>query len=179
MDSKLKASDIGKRLAEAPGGSGAKFETDRFKRFVLAGIIPPSGTTRGRGGEAWLFPQSAVAIAHVLFWLYDNAGITAKPTLCQCWAFLGEPHHEDGEAAIDHVLAEIAAGRRPRLILTNWGCPRTGMTQLGMALRFEDELKRVIEPPIPGYQPLADLGLDLAHHLERFVFEKPPVGEVN
>lgn len=174
---KLKASEIGAALGEATGRDPIH-ETYRFKNFVRAGAIPPDGETWGRGGKTWLFPRSAPAIAAVLFWLFDRAGIRDRAALRDTWNFLAEPHHEGGHPAITHIMAEIADGRTAFLIVTQWGCRRTGEVRLGMSLRFEEELDRKIAPPIPDYEPLADLTLDLGPLLRRFVFEPPDKSKV-
>lgn len=177
MDEKLKASEIGAALAEKIGADIDP--TEWFKRGVKLGIFPPEGETWGRGGKTWLFPRSTPAIAAVLFWLFQHAGFRDRGNLRDIWNFLAVPHHEGGEPAITHILAEIAAGRTAWLICTRWGDRRTGESRFGVALRFEEDRDQPIEPPVPGYDPLADVVLDLGHLLSRFVFEPPAKSEVN
>ncbi len=164
---KVKASEAGAVLA-GPSMSEAE-ATGRFRRWQMAGIIPTVGQD-GEGRRApFLFDQSAPAIAAVLFWAHDHAGITERAMLASFWRFLAHPHHEHGVPAIDHVLAEVMAGGAPVLVLTRWGNAHTGEIQTTAALRFDDEYTRPIEGPSPDFDPIADIVLELAPLLERFV----------
>lgn len=178
MNDKLKASEIGAELADKAGARSVD-ATEWIKRCVKADIIPPDGETWGRGGKTWLFPRSTPAIAAVLFWLFQNAGIRDRRDLRGIWNFFAVPHHDGGEPAITHIMAEIAAGRTAWLICTRWGDRQSGDSRFGVSLRFEEDGDRPIAPPVPGYEPLADLVLDLGHLLSRFVFEPPAKSEVN
>jgi hypothetical protein len=178
VEDKLKTSQIGAELAEK-AGSDTVDATEAFKRLVRTGAVPPDGETWGRGGKAWLFPRSTPAIAAVMLWLFQNAGIRDRSDLRGIWNFFAVPHHDGGEPAITHIMAEIAAGRTAWLICTRWGDRQTGDSRFGVSLRFEEERDRPLEPPIPGFEPIADLVLDLGHLLSRFVFEPPAKSQVN
>lgn len=143
----------------------------RLRRFVRAGVAKIAGRTRpshGSGKDALLFDQAAPAIVTVLFWLFDHAGFRDRKNLESMWVFLAEPFGDAGGQRIDAILHDIAGGGTPFLTLTAWQCPRTGDVAYGCALRFSDELERPIEPPFAGYEPRADIVLDLAKHLARF-----------
>lgn len=165
----VKASEAGAVLA-GPGMSEA-FATERFRRWQSQGIIPPVGRAGERrdGRDAFLFDQAAPAVAAVLFWAHDFAGLTDRDTLASFWRYLAQPHDPAGVPPIDHVLAEVADGRAPVLVLTRWGNPQTGEIQTTAALRFDDEYERPIEGPSPDFDPIADIVLELAPLLERFI----------
>lgn len=161
------AKDAGDALA-GPSMTASE-ATGRFRRWQMAGIIPHVGRTGEASVAAFLFDQSAPAIAQVLFWAHDHAGIVDPPTLATFWRFLADPHHDHGVPAIDHVLAEVLAGGAPVLVLTRWGNADTGEVLTTAALRFDDEYKRPIHAPRPAFKAIADITLELAPLLERLV----------
>jgi hypothetical protein len=162
----LTAKGAGEVLA-GPAMSASE-ATGRVRRWQMAGIIPTVGQ-QPDGRAAFLFDQAAPAIAAVLFWAHDHAGIIDRPTLATFWRFLADPHHEHCVPAIDHVLAEVMAGGAPVLVLTRWGNATTGEVLTTTALRFDDEYERPIASPAPCFEVLADIVLELAPLLERFV----------
>ncbi len=143
--------------------------TGRFRRWQMAGIIPAVGRTNESKQAAFLFDQAAPAIAAVLFWAHDLAGITDRADLVSLWRHFAEPHHEHGVPAIDHVLTEVMAGREPLFIMTRWGNTRTGEVVTTASLRFDDERTRAIVGPGRHFDAIADIVLELAPLLERFV----------
>ncbi len=143
--------------------------TGRFRRWQMAGIIPTVGRSGDSAQAAFLFDQAAPAIGAVLFWAHDLAGITDRSDLAGLWRNFANPHHENGLPAIDHVLAEVMAGREPVFIMTRWGSARTGQVVTTASLRFDDERSRPIEGPGEEFTPIADIVLELAPLLERFV----------
>jgi hypothetical protein len=175
-ESKVKASEAGALLA-GPAMS-AEEATARLRRWRMKGIVP----TVGRAGErdskldAFLFDKSAVAILAVLFWCFDHGGIRTNEQLAQIYRFLAEsdPKAGGGVPAIDHVLGDILTGGAPMLVLTRWGGP-AGDVQTSCVLRFTDEYERPIEGPTSAHVVLADVVLNLAHHLERIADVIQPV----
>ncbi len=157
------------RLVAGPDMTPEEAAT-RLRWFVREGVAKVLGRvpTSRQGKDALIFDQAAPAIVTVLFWLFDHAGFRDKKNLESMWVFLAEPFGDAGGQLIDAILYDIAAGGTPFLTLTAWQCPRTGDVAYGCALRFSDELERPIEPPFGGYEPRADIVLDLAKHLARF-----------
>lgn len=165
---KLKTEDAA-RLAAGPDMTPEQAAT-RLRRFWRWGIAKAVGRLGKRcdARDGLLFDQAAPAIVTVLFWLHDHAGFRDKKNLESMWAFLAEPFSDEGGQRIDAILWDVANGGTPFLILTAWQCPHTADVAYGCVLRFSDELERPIDPPYAGYEPRADIVLDLAKHLARF-----------
>ncbi len=147
----------------------ASENTGRIRRWQMAGIIPTVGRSGDGSQAAFLFDQAAPAIAAVLFWVHDHAGITGRTDLASLWRNFAEPHHAHGTPAIDLVLAEVRAGHEPIFIMSRFGNAKTGEIVTKASLRFHDERARPIEYPGSDFELIADIWLELAPLLERFV----------
>jgi hypothetical protein len=133
----------------------------RWRSWKASNIIPAEAVD----GEETATP----AVAAILFWLFDHAGLSDKATLANTWAYLAHPHHRDQPAPIDLILADIAAGGSPVFVLTQWLRQWDGDVTLTMALRFDDQKQKPISAPSPAHEPAADLVLDLRPLLARYV----------
>jgi hypothetical protein len=109
------------------------------------------------------------ALASILFWLCDHAGLSDQKTLAKTWAFLARSHHPGQPAPIDLILADIAGGGSPVFVLTQWLRQWDGDVTLTMACRFDDQKGKPIIGPSPAHDPTADLVLDLRPLLARYV----------
>lgn len=168
MRAKLKTEDAARLIAGpdmTPEQAAARLR--RFTRWGIAKLAGRAGT-RCDARDGLLFDQAAPAIVTILFWLHDHAGFRDKKNLESMWAFLAEPFGDEDGQRIDAILWDVAAGGTPRLILTAWQCPHTADVEYGCALRFSDELARPIAPPFDGFEPHAEIVLDLGMHLARF-----------
>jgi hypothetical protein len=159
---KITAIDVGEALAGPAAGRSAEEAADLLLAWRRAGIVPDEGkmSTGRRGRPRLLFDQSAPAIALILMWLHDNAGIRDAAHLGQFWRFLAEPNEAGGHPLADHILAEVSAGNSPILILTRWAHVVTGELQTSVAVRFDDELTRPIAGPTPDYEAVAYITLE-------------------
>lgn len=161
-------------LAAAPGRT-AKQSRSRWHRWIDAGIIPEAAeTARGHGGEAFLYPQSAGAIAAVLFDLFDAGAVTGRDQLASMWRYFAEPQHAGGEPLITHVLAEVEAGNPCFLVFTLWRHQHTGEIVPTCGVRFHDELERPFEAPSQFHEPVTKCVTPLHRLLARFVADLPP-----
>lgn len=168
MRAKLKTEDAA-RLIAGPDMTPEQAAV-RLRRFTRWGIAKLAGRagTRCDARDGLLFDQAAPAIVTILFWLHDHAGFRDKKNLESMWLFLAEPFGDEGGQRIDAILWDVAAGGTPFLILTAWQCPHTAEVAYTCSLRFSDELQRPIDRPYEGYEPHAEIALDLAKHLARF-----------
>jgi hypothetical protein len=165
---KLKTEDAA-RLVAGPDMTPEQAAV-RLRRLTREGIAKPVGRAGKRcdARDGLLFDQAAPAIVTILFWLHDHAGFRDKKNLESMWAYLAESFGDEGGQRIDAILWDVAAGGTPFLILTAWQCPHTADVAYGCTLRFTDELERPIAPPFEGFEPRAEIVLDLAKHLARF-----------
>lgn len=169
---KLKVSEAADRIAR-PGRTPAQSRA-LWHRWMDAGIIPPAVETEwGSGGLAFIFPESAAAIAAVLFDLYDAGAVTARHQLASTWRYFAEPQHEGGEPLITHVLAEVEHGNPCFLVLTYWRHQQTGDVQPTCGVRFHEELERPFPAPSQFHVPITKCVTPLHLLLARFVADLP------
>lgn len=133
----------------------------RWRSWTANNIIPADAA---EGDET-----ATPAVASILFWLFDHAGLNDKATLANTWAYLARSHHAGQPAPIDLILAEIAAGGSPVFVVTKWLRQWDGDVTLTMALRFDDQKDKPIVAPSAAHEPAADLVLELRPLLARYV----------
>lgn len=169
---KIRVTQAAERAA-APGRRAEQVRA-RWHRWIKEGIIPPAVEAEFvRGGLAFIFPESAAAIAAVMFDLYDAKAVTDRDQLRSMWRYFAEPQHEGGEPLITHLLAEVEAGNPCFLILTLWRHQHSGEIVPTCGVRFHDELERPFEAPSQFHEPVTKCVTPLHLLLARFVSDLP------
>lgn len=135
----------------------------RLHRWAAAGIIPPLGKAGAGLRASWEFDRRTVAIAAILFEIYDRAGIQDPSRLKVIYAHLatGEP------PLIEEILADALEGA-PMLVLTQWVGP-AGESALTVCVRLDGEHARPIIAPSNDHTPVMDGVLSLAPILDRIL----------
>lgn len=169
---KIRVTEAAERIAR-PGRTPAQIRA-LWHRMVEAGVIPRAVETEwGAGGLAFIYPESAAAIAAVLFDLYDAGAVTARYQLASMWRFFAEPHHEGGQPMITHVLAEAQHGNPCFLIITFWRHQTTGEMATTCGVRFHEELDTPFDAPSQFHVPVSKCVTPLHLLLARFVGDHP------
>lgn len=169
---KLRITEAAEKAAP-PGRSPAQIRA-RWHAWIKAGIIPPAVESEwGAGGLSFIFPESAAAIATVLFDLFDAGAVTAHHQLASMWRYFAEPQEDDGEPLITHVLAEVAHGNPCFLVFTLWRHQSTGEIQPTCGVRFHEELERPFDAPSQFHIPVTKCMTPLHLLLARFVADLP------
>lgn len=169
---KLRVTEAAERTV-APGRRAEKARA-RWHQWIKAGIIPPAVESEwGAGGLAFIFPESAAAIAAVLFDLFDTGAVTSRDQLASMWRYFAEAQHEGGEPLITHVLAEVEHGHPCFLVVTLWRHQNSGQIQPTCGVRFHEELERPFEAPSQFHELVTKCVTPLHLLLARFVRDLP------
>lgn len=128
--------------------------TRRAAAWVRSGIIPARG---------WDCERQTVAIASVLFELYDRGGVRSRDMLRALFDKLAE-----GEPALIDRIIEDAREGSPALVLTHWGTP-DGRAATSFVVRLTSALDEPIMAPGDEWEPLLEGVLSLAPLFDKLI----------
>ncbi len=154
-------------FAAGPGRTKAQAGS-KLNHWRDIGIVPADEQVWGRGGNAYVYPQTAGAISAILFDLHGAGIVTAKRQLQSMWRFFSEPRAEGLRPHIEYVLGAVASGECCFLVITMWRDETSGAFQPSCATRFEEEHDKPIEAPSPHHEPVAEYVINLHVLLKRF-----------
>ncbi|MBN8606233.1 MAG: hypothetical protein J0L81_04885 [Caulobacterales bacterium] len=134
----------------------------RVHVWAKAGLIPADRV--GDGEKAgWEFERQTIAIAAVLFELYDRGGVRSHGMLRALFDKLasGEP------ALIDRIIEDAREGT-PVLVLTHWGTA-DGRAATSFVVRLTSALDEPNLAPGDEWEPLLEGVLSLAPLFDKLI----------
>jgi hypothetical protein len=166
----VSAKEVGELLAF---GRTAAQATHRIRHWTNTGILTPIGREPGGKTAAHVYDKAVAAIACVLFWLHDRAGLPATGVassghLRGIFVMFSKARPGADRPLIDAVLQDIESDGSPVMVVTQWINPE-GETGHTFEVRLTDELDRPIIAPGDEWQPIFDGVLSLSPLLTPFL----------
>lgn len=151
----MKVSTKGAAAVLAGPGRAPDTALRRIHVWAKAGLIPADRVGEGQRA-GWEFDRQTVAIAAVLFELYDRGGVRSRSMLRGLFDKLaaGQP------SLIDRIIEDAREGS-PVLVLTHWATA-DGRAATSFVVRLTAELDEPITAPSDEWEPLLEGVLSLA-----------------
>jgi hypothetical protein len=167
---KVTAAEAAQLMAFGADAAKTTRLTHLIRTWTQAGILSPVG--RGPGGQKapFLYERSVAAVATIMLWLRDRAGVTDHRHLIGLATMLSTARPGADMALIDAILTEIErdGDEPPVLLLTVWGNP-AGEFATSFVVVLAGEYENEIAGPGPEWAPVFDGVVSLAPLLSAFV----------
>lgn len=148
---------------------------NRFRRLVKLKVAKGIGKAGGGATAAHVFPDTAPAVAKIIFAYYD-LGITDPGVLASVWVGLSEGERPGDPPPIVRLLADAAAHPEPRqgpvTIITAYAKPDGSDYRLGGDYRLSNERRRPIDLPTDDHEVVGHATLELNQVLRAFAIKQ-------